>query len=276
MKWQIIYRGENWIMEHLFKKLDTLKKQLHKSQAALFLDYDGTLTPIVERPELAILSSKTKNQLKKLAKNERFKVFIISGRALADVKRLVGVSNIEYVGNHGFEIQGADLDFGDFSFLRFREILEYLKWEITKELVFFKGAFVEDKGLGLSVHYRLLNLKDESIFNTFLKVITREFSSRGEIRITQGKKVFEIQAPLDWDKGKAVALILKNKELIHGKHKVLPIYIGDDVTDEDAFSVLKNTGITVFVGELRPSQAQYYLNNANEVVEFLKYINEVK
>lgn len=259
-------------MVYFFKEPDILRKRLKDNQSILFLDYDGTLTSIVERPEMAVLSLKTRQVLEKLAQNEHVHIFIVSGRSMADVKRLVAIDNIVYMGNHGLEIEGANIDFKDFCFARFREILEYLKWEITKELVFFKGAFVEDKGLGLSVHYRLLNLKDEAIFKTFLGVITQDFFSKGEIRITPGKKVFEIRAPIDWDKGKAVSWILEKEQFANKTHKILPIYIGDDTTDEDAFLAIKNIGITVCVGNSESLHAQYYLNNTDEVIQFLELL----
>ncbi len=258
-------------MVHLLKRLDILKERLKGHQIVLFLDYDGTLTPIADRPDQAVLSLRMRHVLNGLAQNKCFHIFIVSGRSMTDIKQLVGINNIVHIGNHGFEIEGTDLDFEGFCFSRFREILEYLKWEINKELVFFKGAFVEDKGLGLSVHYRLLNLKDESIFKTFLEVITREFIARGEICITQGKKVFEIRAPLDWNKGKAVTWILEKYRISNGKQKIVPVYIGDDTTDEDAFLALKDMGITVHVGHPKHSHAQYYLNDTDEVIEFLEH-----
>jgi trehalose-phosphatase len=263
-------------MKHLFKDLGILKKRLKGREIFLFLDYDGTLTPIVEKPELAVLSLRMKHILKGLAQNKRLHLFIVSGRSMADVKQLVGVDNIVYIGNHGLEIEGANISFDGFSFVRFREILEFLKWEITKELAFFKGALVEDKGLGLSVHYRKLNTKDESIFKTFLEVITKEFFAKNEIQVMSGKKVLEIRPPLDWNKGKAVAWILENHHSVQQKQKSLPVYIGDDTTDEDAFLVLRKRGITICVDRPQHSHARYYLNNTDEVIEFFGTLCEVK
>ncbi len=263
-------------MKYLLNDLDIFEVILSTHQIALFLDYDGTLTPIVEMPEFAVLSSNTRKVLEDLAQNKDLHIFIVSGRSLLVVKELVGIDKIVCVGNHGLEIEGAKINFEGFSFSRFREILEYLKWEISKELVFFKGAFMEDKGLGLSVHYRLLDLKNELIFKHLLKETTSKFCSMDEIRITAGKKVFEIRPPIDWDKGKALAWILKNKHFGGNQREVIPIYIGDDTTDEDAFLAVKDIGITVHVGNEKSSCAQYFLNNTEEVVGFLKYLNGVK
>ena len=263
-------------VNNFFDHWSDVKKTFEDKDILLFLDYDGTLTPIVERPELAILSRETKEVLEKLIKNERFKIFIVSGRALADVKKLVGIDTIVYLGNHGFEIEGAGIDFGNFPFERFREILEYLKWEINKELISLKGAFVEDKGLGLSVHYRMLNSRNESIFEIFFDRITREFASRNEIRIVPGKKVFEIRPPIAWDKGGAILWLLKAHEEAMNNQKAVVIYIGDDQTDEDAFKALSKIAVTIHVGNPQSTAAGYFLESPQEVTKFLGYLAALK
>jgi len=263
-------------VKNFFEHWSDIKKNFKDRDILLFLDYDGTLTPIVERPELAVLSRETKEVLRRLTENERLKVFIVSGRTMEDVKSLVGIDNITYIGNHGFEIEGAGIDFGNFPFEKFREILEYLKWEINKELIFFIGAFVEDKGLGLSVHYRTLNSKNEPIFEIFFDRITREFSSRNEIRIVSGKKVFEIRPPVEWDKGRAVLWLLKAYEEALNNQKAVAIYVGDDQTDEDAFHALEKMAITIHVGIPHFTAAKYFLETPQEVIEFLKQLEDLR
>lgn len=253
-----------------------IKESLMGKDILLFLDYDGTLTPIVERPEFAVLSNQTKGLIEKLAKNERFKVFIVSGRALSDVKKIAGIDNIVYVGNHGLEIEGAGIDFGNFPFEKFREILEYLKWEINKDLIFFKGAFIEDKGLGLSIHYRMLDAKNESIFEIFFERITHDFLLRNEIRILPGKKVFEIRPPIEWDKGKAVLWLLKPYEDTMKDQRAVAIYIGDDQTDEDAFHALHKIAVTVHVGDSQSTSAEYSVASPREVEKFLECLVDLK
>lgn len=267
-----MHKNVNNFLDHWSK----VKESLKGKDILLFLDYDGTLTPIVERPELAVLSKQTKELLEKLAKSERFKVFIVSGRALSDVKKIAGIDNIVYVGNHGLEIEGAGIDYQNFPFERFREILEYLKLEIDKELIFFKGAFVADKGLGLSVHYRMLDAKNESIFEIFFERITLEFLLRKEIRILSGKKVFEIRPPIDWDKGKAVLWLLKPYEDIMKDQRAVAIYIGDDRTDEDAFHALHKIAMTVHVGDSQSTGAEYSVASPQEVERFLECLVDLK
>ena len=261
---------------HFFNHWPVIKETFKDKDILLFLDYDGTLTPIVERPESAVLSTETKKVLETLIEHESFKVFIVSGRAMADVKMRVGINNIVYIGNHGLEIEGMEIDCGDFSFPRFRKILEYLKCEINQEPVFLKGAFVEDKGLSLSVHYRMLNLKDESIFRIFFERITKEFAFKNKVRIVSGKKVFEIRPPMDWDKGKAVLQLLKTHEDAIKNQKVVVVYIGDDQTDEDAFKVLDKMAVTIHVGDSQSTAAGYFLESPREVTKFLECLVDLK
>ena len=102
------------------------------------------------------------------------------------------------------------------------------------------------------------------------------YRARGKIKINKGKKVFEIKPSTEWNKGYAVLWLLERLATSHGEKDILPIYIGDDATDEDAFKVLKKRGITIFVGRPKKSSADYFLNNTGEVIDFLKRIADFK
>ncbi|MDE2027602.1 MAG: trehalose-phosphatase, partial [Candidatus Omnitrophica bacterium] len=143
-------------MKYIFNALDAIKKEMSGKELYLFLDYDGTLTPIVDHPQHAALPAPTKKLLKEFIKQPHCKVSIVTGRALSDIRRVIGMQHITYIGNHGFEIDDPKVSFKGFDLTHTREILEYLKWQINKELVFFKGAFIEDKGICLCIHYRQL------------------------------------------------------------------------------------------------------------------------
>lgn len=252
-------------MQYFLEIFDLLKNNITGKNVFLFLDYDGTLAPIADHPRQAVLSRATKSLLRMLSENPRYKVFIVSGRALQDVKAMVGLDHIGYVGNHGLEMDLPEFVFDYSGFSKSRGILEYLRGEINKELMFFKGAFVEDKGFGLSVHYRRLDPDQFEMFNLFLTEVIKPFLSRNEIHFTKGKKVFEIRLPVDWDKGKAVRWLIEKYKHYLRWQTVLPIYIGDDMTDEDAFKVLKNEAITVKVGIDEISSANYFLKKQDEV-----------
>jgi trehalose-phosphatase len=111
----------------------------------------------------------------------------------------------------------------------------------------------------------------EFLVKRIFEYVCMPYRRKNEIKIHAGKKVLELRPPGEWDKGKAALWLLRKHEILHGKGNVLPVYIGDDSTDEDAFEALKNKGITVLVGSPRKfSTAQYYLAQPQEVTEILK------
>jgi len=252
-------------MEYLFDRWEEVEGALAPG-ALLLLDYDGTLTPIVERPELAILSPDMKELLKRVSRH--YTLGIISGRSLADVKGLVGLEGIYYAGNHGFEISGPGVKLIKPEAERVRPILVKLCEELREKLGNIEGAIVEDKGSTASVHYRLVAEEEfEHLKNIFKEAVGPHIDS-GAVKVTQGKKVFEIRPNVEWDKGKAVLWI---SGVVDPKGELKPIYVGDDRTDEDAFLALKEKGVTILVSEgLIKSNAKYFVKNVDEVKTFLE------
>lgn len=259
-------------MKNLFRYWDSLKKELSHKYIMLFLDYDGTLTPIVSAPQRAFISPEVKRLLRRLSKSPRIKLSIISGRALKDIKRLVGLKGIIYVGNHGLELAGPKLKFKSPLPPRYRKLLEKIRDELKRRICAIKGAFVEDKGFSLSLHYRLVNKKALPLIATIFHETTIVPRLKGQLKITSGKKVLEVRLPVAWDKGKVVLWLLAREQFATKNKKVFPIYIGDDTTDEDAFRALRNKGLTVFVGKPKESEARYYLKNTQEVSRLLEKI----
>lgn len=262
-------------MKYLFDCWDKLKEDLASKYMYLFLDYDGTLTPIAESPDKAIISQETKNILETLTKKSRCKLAIISGRALKDIKDMVGIHGIIYVGNHGMEIEGPKIKFRAFISQEVKNIIAKIRDELDKKLSGVKGVFIEDKGLALSIHYRMARKEDRELIGTIFREITTPYLTRKKIKIGQGKMVFEIKPPSEWDKGK-ITLWLLAREGAYSKDRILPLYIGDDMTDEDAFKVLRNRGLTIFVGKSTGSYAEYYLKDPYDVTKFLKQILIIK
>ncbi len=262
-------------MQYLFNVWDKVRLTIKEAEHVLLLsDYDGTLTPIVEKPELAILSEETRKLLKSLAKNHRYTLGIISGRALSDLKGKVRVENIVYAGNHGLEIEGFGSSYFDPIAEEMRPLLELLNRVLSATLRGTRGAFVENKGLTLSVHYRTVSENEQEVVRDTFQKVTDPLHATGRIKVTQGKKVYEIRPPVDWDKGKAVTWLLEKCRQTKRKSRVLPIYLGDDLTDEDGFkAVEKNNGISILVSdELRQSLASYFVKSPDEVVQFLKVL----
>ncbi|MCG8431225.1 MAG: trehalose-phosphatase [Candidatus Omnitrophica bacterium] len=262
-------------MRHLIEHLDDIEKKVKASELVLFLDYDGTLTPIVDKPEKAVIPAHTRKILKELVACGAGTVAVVSGRALADVKRAVGVNGIIYAGAHGMELSGPKLKFQKQVPPAYKKVYAALKSRLHEGLKKFKGAFVEDKGTVLTVHYRLLNRRRETKLKTFFRETVLPHVAAGQVCVKTGKKVLEVKPAMEWDKGKVVLWLLARKRF-SSRHALLPVYIGDDVTDEDAFKALGSKGLTIFVGTRRKSHAAYYLKSYAEVQVFLEWLLQLK
>jgi len=234
-----------------------------KKNIIFFLDYDGTLTPIKSKPHLAKLKRSTKKILKNL--NHKKNIFIISGRSLSNVKNLIGIKSIYYIGNHGIEVKGPHLNYVHPQAKKIKPYIQKVYKKLKKKLK-IKGVLVENKTYTLSVHYRLVKPYLVSrVKKDFTKLVGDLLKSK-KVKITNGKKVFEVRPNINWHKGKSISWVLKKQK------KCLPICIGDDITDEDAFKALGKKGISILVSrKKRKTNANYRLSSPGEVVSLLKW-----
>ena len=247
----------------LEKKAEIFQR-LHERTPAIFLDYDGTLTPIVDDPAEAKLPERTRKVIRRLA--EHFSIAIISGRDLGDVRNMVSIKDIAYAGSHGFDIawQGGRHRHQERG-RRFLPALDRAEAELSKALQNIPGARVERKLFAIAVHYRQV---DRAKLDELEKRFDEVLSHYPELRKTTGKEIFELRPNVDWDKGKALLSLLE--ALYTNGGRVLPVYIGDDDTDEDAFRSISDRGIAIVVGmEKRPTAAHYALRDPDEVAQFL-------
>ncbi len=241
-------------------------RQVQGKHLAVFLDYDGTLTPIVDRPEDAVLNRGMRQTLRNLT--HQFIVAVISGRDLKDVQNLVGLDDIYYAGSHGFEISGPQGRHLEHQWgKQFLPALDRAEKSLRDRLENkIQGVQVERKKFSIAVHYRRVA---EGKVKEVKKVVDQLQEENGRLRQTSGKKIFELQPDIDWDKGKALLWLLE--QLGINRPGVLPFYLGDDVTDEDAFKVLEDRGVGIAVQEKpMPTAARYRLRDPDEVEKFLK------
>lgn len=259
---------------YIFSSLEGIKKSLKNKFIYLFLDYDGTLSPIARTPAEAHISDRAKELLHKLSKLANCKIAIISGRSLADISKRIGVKNIVYVGNHGFEIKGPKIKFKSPVSRKYRKILKEIKAKLKIDLSPFKGVFIEDKGYCLTLHYRLANENDISAITSKFYFATFIDEFRNNVQTKSGKMTREIRPSILWNKGMAVLWLLEQQSYVmKGKDvRIMPVYIGDDLTDEDAFQVLRNKGLTIFVGKPKSTKACSYLKDSQEVEKFLELV----
>lgn len=260
-------------MRHLFDEWTNIESGIKKSRhLLLLLDYDGTLTPIAPTPGEALLDDKLKKRLASLARKEKYTIGIISGRSLNEVKNLFKIKGVYYAGNHGLEIEAGNVKFIHPDFSRYQPYIKEVNDQLNAITRGIKGVVLEDKGMTLSLHYRLVEKKWVSKIKKAFNQVCAPYQKKGKIKVTLGKKVLEVRPAIEWDKGKALCKIEQLSGVASGD---LTCYIGDDQTDFDAFNVLRSRGISIFVGKDSLSSAQYYLKDTKEVAEFLERVNNL-
>ena len=185
---------------------------------------------------------------------------------------MVKLEELIYSGNHCFEISTPGTSSVQYEKGKpFMEAVAAISKQIEKQIGDIDGVFVENKTYSLSVHYRLASPGRVSEIEDIVDTALIDYPN---LHKRHGKKVFEIRPKIDWDKGKAVLLLLQTLHL--DGDDVVPIYVGDDITDEDAFRALKGRGIGVLVGtEERESAADYTLHNTDETQQFLHMLTDL-
>ena len=245
-----------------------LGKGLVHGHPAIFLDYDGTLTPIVDDPNRALLPDATRRTLRRLS--AFCLVAIVSGRDLRKLQELVRLDGIVYAGSHGFEIvgppgSGLDRECG----ATHLPDLDGMEATLSARLAGLPGVAVERKRFDIAVHTR--NARSSGIPDVH-NAVEAALASTDRLRLVLGKDVLQIQPNIDWNKGRAVLWLL---EALRGDGQgPLPLYIGDDITDEDAFRAVQSDGIGVVVRDDRPrcSAASYALDDPEAVLELLDWL----
>jgi alpha,alpha-trehalase len=247
-----------------FKKIEN---QFKDKEVVLFFDYDGTVTPIVSHPKDANLCAEMKNTLIKLS--NQCTLAVVSGRGLNDIKSRVGIKGIYYSGSHGYEIEGPSIKMEYQPALEFVETFDALEIELIKLLAGVKGALVERKKFSIALHYRNVS---KSEVNLVEKAADDALIKYPKLRKSYGKKIYELQPDLEWNKGKALEWLMDELHIEKRGSKIF--YIGDDITDEDAFCAIKTYGIGILVGtQARTTGAQYKLKNTDQTLHFLEILS---
>lgn len=255
-------------MASYFFQSDWISKIQGIPKLILFLDFDGTLVPIKRNPDECYLPEEIKKELENLVLSSRLCIAIFSGRSLSDIKKRVGIRGIYYGGNHGIEILGPGIEFLHPDARRAKPILKYIKRRLYGRLRGIDGVLIEDKRYSLTIHYRNVLNENMPLLVRLFNITVCDIAKKHGLDILRGKRVFEILPSLSWNKGKAALWLLSR--LNKG---IFPVYIGDDETDEKAFRVLKEKGITVCVGRKEKTFAHYYIKNQKEILKFLRIFN---
>jgi len=251
------------------ERLEEIVRRIGDREVVLFLDFDGTLAPIVDRPEAAALPEETARVLAELA--GRRAIAIVSGRDLDDVRERVGQGGLTYAGSHGFHLAGPGglrREHGEAH--RFLSALDEAERRLRARLASVEGVQVERKRYAVAVHHRRAG---ESAAAAALRAVAEVERAVPGLRVGEGRKVRELRPALDWDKGKAIGWLLETLGI--EASRACPIYIGDDVTDEDAFRAIEDDGVTIVVrGRRGRTRARYALESPAAVRDFLVRLDE--
>ena len=239
------------------------EKILHSE--SVFLDYDGTLTAIVARPELAVLSDSVRSLVQRLASS--CPVTIVTGRDVDDIRQLVAIDELGYVGSHGLDIIGPP-----HTGLRRRVAeafvpeLDAAEFALRRRTGGIEGVLVERKRFSISTHVRQVDPRWHPRVESIVDELRRGHPT---LRREGGKMLYELRPDIDWDKGAAVQWLLDAMDI----DSSTTLYIGDDLTDETVFAVLGGRGTTVVVAtphEDRSTAARFRLDDPVEVRTLLE------
>ncbi|XP_060203813.1 probable trehalose-phosphate phosphatase 2 [Lycium barbarum] len=278
----------SWLKEHpsALSSFQVMMSAAKGKHVAVFLDYDGTLSPIVNDPDRAFMSNRMRSAVGDVAK--LYPTAIISGRSRQKVYGFVKLDEVFYAGSHGMDIMGPAIQASSYDgkyqsktldkkgneltvfqpAQDFLPSIEKMLNELEETTSEINGALVEDNRFCISVHYRHVLQEDFGLLEKKVQAVVAKYSG---FHLTRGKKVMEIRPSIKWNKGDALLYLLETLGFTNSSD-VLPIYIGDDRTDEDAFKVLKSRGQgypIIVSSNPRETLASYSLRDPSEVLSFL-------
>lgn len=239
----------------------------------VMLDVDGTLAPIAPRPQDATVPAETRRTLAAIAALDDVRVALVSGRAAADARRMVSVSNVWVIGNHGFEVVSPDgEEMVDADLAPWRVAVAQVARRLAPLVAPVPGVILEDKVWTLSVHYRLA---DGAVVPRLREAVQQIAAGMG-LRATDGKMVIEVRPPVRVDKGTAVLHLGAELGGLGGSGSL--VFIGDDRTDEDAFRALRMRSLAAVTVRVMPeaddaaTSAEFAVRDPAEVQEFLQWL----
>lgn len=256
----VIIMSKNIYKKNNFLKLE--KRLKDNEKISLFLDYDGTLSHFTKNPEAAKPVNGIKKVIEEISNFNFVNITLISGRSLQDLTNMIKLDNIYYAGLHGLEMQNQQPP--ELNRQKIKEYKEIIKNNYSQAIK-NDQIYIEDKKFVLSIHHRD-NYKNVDKLKKFIDDLIDD----NKYEVMVGRKILEIK-PENWNKGKAVKMIRNN---FFKNKKPFEIYIGDDTTDEDAFSVIKGISIYVKNQSKMSPKANFYLNNPDEVLLFLKKLKK--
>jgi trehalose-phosphatase len=252
-----------------------LERRLSGTPLVVFLDIDGTLSPIAPRPEDAVIPEGTKVVVRELAALADCRVVVITGRAAADARRIAQFDDAWLVANHGLEVAlpGRAPDVRE-DVAAYATTIQSAIQRVIAAVSAVPGVFVEDKKWSLTVHFRLASAEIEARIAPVITAIGRDLG----LRLAHGKKVLELRPPLEINKGTGAVAVARELGALSREGSIL--CAGDDRTDEDAFRALRaahSRSVTVWVGavdipDTEPTSAEFRVSDPGEICQLLKQV----
>lgn len=258
-------------MQYFWDHTDVIKSKIKKSnQLALFLDFDGTLSPLAAHPDSAKLPEYTKQLLVEL-RNKGLYLHIISGRTLDDVKSHLDLSGISYSGNHGMEWEYNNRRFTKQVSHKKLQLLQTIKSDMQKISDNYAGTVVEDKVYSVAFHYRQVPVDKKPEIENYLQQTFVVHLQSNQVSLLFCKDTYDIRVNTNWNKGHIVQHFIKQSTFAEED----TIYIGDSKTDEDAFCMLADS-ITIKVGHIEDTRAKFFLTDEVDVQKFLSWLLSIR
>lgn len=242
----------------------------HGASLALLFDYDGTLVPIADDPDLAVLAPMTRRQIERLARMPAVFVGVFSGRRIDDLKRAVGISGLYYAGTNGLELDWSGVPVVHADSDRAARLIAMVADCVRRAVVGYSGAWVEQKPLGLTVHYRHVQPNRIDALRREVAAAMDPFS--GQLRVFDATMAIEAMPDIGWSKGSAVLMMVERL----GGNTVLPFYAGDDANDADAMiASAVMGGLAIGIGPGAPTAALHNLPDPRSLGRCLDALREM-
>lgn len=246
-----------------------------ETRLLILTDFDGTLVELAEDPDSIELSSGRRDLIRRLARRPDLTLGVVSGRRLADLRLRVGAGDgLYYAGLHGLEIEGPGIHFLHSQTGHTCALIQRLGRSLADATKDLAGVRIENKELTVAMHVRCAAPAARQRAEETFREIAGPSLKTGALRLLCGAAVFELLPEVAWTKGDAVLRIKTEVERQYRRAAWL-IYLGDDVTDEDAFSAVGAGGITIAVGD-RPASAAFRLPDPNAVERFLRQLTLIE
>jgi trehalose 6-phosphate phosphatase len=243
----------------LLRSWPEIERRIVGRSLTIFLDFDGTLVEFADRPRGVVLSEEGQQHIDGLI--QRWPTTLLTGRALDDIMRLAPLERLNYAANHGFEILLQGMPEPYHVAPDVTAAIDAAADELQRMLAPCVGVEVENKRYSVAVHYRRAPMHRSVVEAGVDAVICKQPA----LRKAAGKMLLEVRPAVEWDKGRALQWVLR--QLADGSS--LPVVIGDDETDEDAFGAARESGITVRVGESEHTNADYFVASIADVYTVL-------